>query len=455
MYIRLLCIIVMMFLSSLRGDLICQTNVWIGGNSFWAINANWSLGHIPTSGEDVEITAIDSKVTIQNNTDALARTLVLSEILNITVDASLTLSVNNDSIDVFVMDGVGASCTVNGKLAIMDTKLSCLKLLDGIFQLTGFLTISEFQGVFGKGVEVTADGVFVNNGDIDVSTSFPITSAGILNKGMFTNNGIIQITGASVHNSSNNTLFTNLSTLILTNAMFFNSQNAEIKNLGQINIQGSGEFLNRISGVLSGTGTITSPQIVNRANIEPGNNSIGTLTFNGFLDNDKIGTSLPKLRMGIDGPSGPGVINGNDQIVVIGDVDLDSDLNLIVDPNYEPNLLDTFILVTYTGQITSYFDQTPNNWVIDTSFEGQIRAYKPCFGTPLNSWIADTSENDWHGAANWFLGIVPDPCSSVLVPFSNDSVRVQDGNLAVAHLLEIHAGIFEVESGAELIVVGN
>lgn len=53
-----------------------EVNTWLGGDSQWNINSNWSLGHIPLACEDVIIT--DGNITLGTN-DAVARSLTITD----------------------------------------------------------------------------------------------------------------------------------------------------------------------------------------------------------------------------------------------------------------------------------------------------------------------------------------------------------------------------------------
>src|ERR1700737_2890637 len=43
------------WLEVLEGRIVPMTNTWTGGNADWSIIADWSQGHTPVAGEDVQI----------------------------------------------------------------------------------------------------------------------------------------------------------------------------------------------------------------------------------------------------------------------------------------------------------------------------------------------------------------------------------------------------------------
>src|SRR5262249_18685872 len=49
--------------------LLSVTNTWTGGNGDWSTSSNWSQGHTPVSGEDVQITN-GATVSHSNNSTA-------------------------------------------------------------------------------------------------------------------------------------------------------------------------------------------------------------------------------------------------------------------------------------------------------------------------------------------------------------------------------------------------
>ena len=71
-----------------------STNTWIGGDSQWNMDSNWSLGHIPVICEDVIIT--NGSTNIGTN-DAVARSVTISSSGNMDLSGSLMIQGSDDS----------------------------------------------------------------------------------------------------------------------------------------------------------------------------------------------------------------------------------------------------------------------------------------------------------------------------------------------------------------------
>ena len=71
----------------------------------------------------------------------------------------------------------------------------------------------------------------------------------------------------------------------------------------------------------------------------------------------------------------------------------------------------------------------------------------------ITTWTGAAANNDWHTAANWSSGTVPDVCNEVIIPNGANCI-ISNGNTGECFLIQIDAGAnFEVNGGLD--VIGN
>ncbi|RMF82352.1 MAG: hypothetical protein D6744_06125 [Planctomycetota bacterium] len=121
------------------------------------------------------------------------------------------------------------------------------------------------------------------------------------------------------------------------------------------------EFVRLDAGTLSGSGTITTPQLVNAGgSVEPGN-SAGVLTVAG----DYVQQAGGELRIELGGPQ-PG--SQHDQLVVQGDAALAGALRVLPIDGFVPQLGQSFVILTAGGLSGTFAEVTgPGAWSVDYS----------------------------------------------------------------------------------------
>lgn len=131
------------------------SNTWIGGNSLWNIDANWSLGHIPLACEDVIVTNGDINLGIN---DAVARSVTITATGYINITGALIIQ-GSDGFS-FISEE-GSAIDNEGSIEIYslnDTAAS----ISGIVSNTGVVIINHPSGSIH--MEIIGNGNWSNEG---------------------------------------------------------------------------------------------------------------------------------------------------------------------------------------------------------------------------------------------------------------------------------------------------
>lgn len=131
------------------------TNTWIGGNSDWNVDANWSLAHVPDICEDVVIT--NGNVNIGTN-DAVARSVTITNSGYLGVSGSLMIKGSDGSS--FIAE-VGSSSDISGSMEIFSLNGNAVSISGSIIN-TGSVSISHPKGLIH--IELIGNGLWTNVG---------------------------------------------------------------------------------------------------------------------------------------------------------------------------------------------------------------------------------------------------------------------------------------------------
>jgi uncharacterized protein YbbK (DUF523 family) len=252
-----------------------------GGNNLWTNTANWSLGHVPTSGETVTDTGA-LNITLSSGAQAVNA---------MSVNNGGTLTISGGSL-AFTNNSTATNVTINGGVLTANPVLTIsgnLTMSSGTLNGTGGVTVNGAMNWTG--------GTIGGNGGITtVAASGTLTISGSTDK----------VLTAQV--------LANMASATWTGTGNINSgQGATFQNNGTFDTQNNGSFNNSLGGVppafnnagtftkSAGGGTTTfSGQFANNNGMVNANN--GTLQFNaGYI---QLGTSTLTLNGGNLGASG-------------------------------------------------------------------------------------------------------------------------------------------------------
>lgn len=186
-------------------------------------------------------------------------------------------------------------------------------------------------------------------------------------------------------------------------------------------IYSEGSILNVGEGKIIGNGNVNFSSMSNTMNISPGF-EIGQLNINSSL----INTETSNITIEIAGNEGIGLVNGNDNVNVVGDLTLNGKLT-VTSMNYTPSLGDEFVIMNYSGTLTGQFTSFDfdNDFTIDYSTLGVV---KLLYTGTLS--VADFSLGE--------IAIYPNPASDIITIKTSDKVKkVQVYNLLGVKVLEL------------------
>ncbi|MEM6770040.1 MAG: hypothetical protein AAF597_05600, partial [Bacteroidota bacterium] len=276
---------------------------WTGNVSDdWYTAANWSPAIIPSFDYDVLIPAVTNDPIISSNGagEARCRSVQIMENATLTNDFSITVSgaldtaiavtgtlVNNAQLTVFDAGRYGICINPIGSFTNTGTvdHPGTANLGNDFFRNRGTAsnagTIS-IQESGDEGFENFTEGVFVNDGMINIGTSNNSAinfGAGFRNAGQFTNNDNGQINIAKIGNG----------------AGLVNFNSGTFTNDGQINLgQGS-------TGAIAGVGLENQGALNNNATINIDNSGLGGIRLNG---NSGTLTNAGDVFIGLNGTVG-------------------------------------------------------------------------------------------------------------------------------------------------------
>ena len=439
---------------------IASVNIWSApSNGNWNTVGNWSLGHVPTSGE----TVLFNGTSIKNCTFDVSPTVT-----NFYIEGSysgamtlagqiLTLSGN------FIHYGQG---TVNfGNGITMNGNTSTFYIGSGVGTITASSCSLILNGITGMSMYIAVD---LPLKTLTLGASAKVTTSGV---------GNIGVTGTTPFTLGNNSTFTNnaasLTLVQLTSAPIWLLGTGYVWN-------GSGSIViypGKNSGVISVTIPTVTYTGTGNCNIADGQTSSPTCSFTGDFN---IGTSNLQILSGYS-TTALCTWNFNNNIITCGSFNVNngSALSAAHTINYGGS---TFNVVSYSGTNTTVIGHIENfqtsvwncagNWLYSTksvinpgtstvnitntstiTANGQpfytlilnapgkvftlasnafVDSYFVTAGTlaqagyfiydttGLNVWSASSAGN-WNTAGNWSLGHVPTSGESVL--FSSASVN--------------------------------
>jgi len=231
-----------------------DTNIWVGGDSKWNINSNWSLGHIPRRCEDVIINA-PNNVAITSGNIAEARSIAIMSGSTFLIETGASLTIDMQNIQYKIGLNNMGEVTMEGDLNIRNSFSAwCIGNYGSNFTNSGNITISNLIG----------------NNAVGIGCS----GASFMNAA----NGVISISD-----------FQFISSASITNAV-----NSHFENLGVINIHKAGSFANLGGAQFDNYGTITSDSVMAGQAMNLGSNSMfhnhntGNLIFTNSLQNGSL-----------------------------------------------------------------------------------------------------------------------------------------------------------------------
>jgi hypothetical protein len=153
-------------LEALEGRVLLATNMWnvsVGGS--WQTATNWSLGHVPTNGEDVVIPALSGNQTITYTSAASTiQSLTTSDNVVLssgTLDVTETIQTESPNVQVTLQGAtLGGNVTLasgsqvvwtSGKLSSGITNAGTLTISGSSLDLSGTLTNTGTINVTGSG----------------------------------------------------------------------------------------------------------------------------------------------------------------------------------------------------------------------------------------------------------------------------------------------------------------
>lgn len=370
-----------------------QTTYTFTTTGDWSNPTNWDVYpgyeiniedtvNIPSNLEVTVDLSILNYGTITGNGNIISNDII-QNFGEMTIGGEMT---NNNLIENYDDTG-GGTITINGKVINNGTLTSVGTIINNGFisnRVDGLITNDR---VLTNNDRIDNYGEFRNNSILNDSkklTNYGIFSGGFIinlgtitnsNDAEFTSNGIKNMVGSTLYNHgmfTNNGKITNyVSTVINTSGFFQNNGildgDGTITNSGTlinewqiytINFWNTGCFVNNYwfqltggyfihSGELKGTNIAHKGYINNSAKLSPGYPlGIYTLDFN--FTNTLDGT----LNIEIGGTGTPGV--DYDQLSVIGDANLDGKITIRYLNNYEPEIGDSFTVLT-ASNITGTF----------------------------------------------------------------------------------------------------
>ncbi len=266
-------------------------NIWTGSFNYWWHNAqNWSLGHIPTAGEDVIITSAGyhpPKCAASYN----------EECYSLTIEAGAALNIEDDHL------------VVNGPVDIYGE----LAMINASAELTCY---GDFAWHSGSTANITNSNAFINvygNWNFNTGANANLTTGFVDFKGTsnswiraystncsFYNLRIYKTGGASarVSNLCTNDLVVNNLTFVTTGAILHSLSNFNIVMKGAFNYYGTFDFTQNAN-----TGSVVFDGITQGIN----NYSSGSGIFNNIVFSSTASTTLY-----------------NEPITVMGDLTIES-----------------------------------------------------------------------------------------------------------------------------------
>lgn len=469
--------------------LVCNStadgkNHWRGTVSdSWNEPGNWSDG-IPDAGDDVVIAEANDAPTV-SAADAVAKsvTIISGGMLRISSAGVLTVNGaasqgilnegilhNNGAIQVGNISGTGASAIKN--TGSFNNNLGATLRLDRSTGTALYNVSNQFTnagniiigGSYASGVDgLDNTGAFTNSatGRIYIDR---VTTAGIYNNGaQFVNHGAIYIGALSAGNTItwgiyNDKVFTHVEgriqidrvqSAIAVAAQSFNSYDSVIIGTNttvpvMIATQGSGSFVNKAEGILTGAGTIDPARfLAEGGRLLPGI-PVGLVTFTG---NNNFGDT--RLAMDVNGVEE----NSNlfDQVVVERTATLGGTLDLVI--NYMPTGGDVITLLRATAVQGSFatVNGLASNWNIEYTATAVLLKYSGA-ARIISTWTGAVSD-DWNTAGNW-TAAVPSAATDAIIPAISRFPIITTTN-AVARAITIEAGgALRVAANARLSING-
>ncbi len=262
-------------------NIYSQTNTWDGSASTsWTVAANWSLGHVPLSTENVVIPSVPANQPLLAGTNGVCNTL--------TVNSGATLTLSATTLNNALLTASG-SATINGALTIGGTATTTAKLI--VVNIT-WASGSSMTGGQNGSIEVSGNWEFSAGSAVSMgscgATFNGSANTEIISKSSNSSFSFIVINKTSGHtvsisSTSTATLKINISLTILTGSTLLGQ--ADITTILGNNLYNSGHF-SFSSGTVSlekSSGTqviqVNSGDLFNNLTINCG----GTVTINNYL----------------------------------------------------------------------------------------------------------------------------------------------------------------------------
>ncbi len=255
------------------------TNVWDGSfNHYWHNANNWSLNHIPTADEPVEIPNVGYQpVAIDFNDEACA---------SLTIQSGVTLNMYDQTLD------IGTDLIVNGQIAFVQgaAEYSYINVMGGVFWNSGstinVTASNSFINVYGDWSFNAGSNANATLGFVDFrGTSDCWIRSYSNNTSAFYNLRIYKSGGAAakVSNICSDDLVVNNLTYVTTGAIYQSWSNYNLVMKGAFNYYGTFDFT-----VFGNIGSVVfdgNSQSIN-------NYSSGSGTFNNVVFSSSTGTTL-------------------------------------------------------------------------------------------------------------------------------------------------------------------
>ncbi|WP_289045095.1 T9SS type A sorting domain-containing protein [uncultured Olleya sp.] len=331
-------------------NLKAQTTYTYSGNGNWLQSSNWSPSYPGTTIAAGDIAVLNGDVLI---TSALAinGTLVISNNTTTSIDYFFTISgvLNNEGnlmfLDGAIVNNQSTAVINNSSVIINDSQIDNYGVINnnvtGIFDSKGFN--NRTIGIINNEGVIDIYGSLNNYGEINnFGNLINFGDAGIKNfEGVLTNNGTIEDSRILLNYATliNNGFLDNASSNdyggSLANYGTF-TNNGILDNVGSTNDGGGVLFSN---GILNGVNTIHSADFINYGVLSPGNSS-GTYIFDDSFSNFSSVDYSATVQIELEG------ILNYDKVEVANTATLDGILEVNLLSDFEPNLGDTFTILT-------------------------------------------------------------------------------------------------------------
>ena len=422
------------------GNIIFWSNL-AGGN--WNLDANWLGGTAPAADQYAVINVASDIITITMDTPETVAGVEIQNNLEILDGGLLTIDdlgaggTSTITGSVFTLNGTGpgdglrtnvdtliAAQTswnagdLSGNRPITIHQVGSLNIGPTAGNLDTILLHNSETGSTWSGGLAAGSGAITNTGTIDINGAFgspiPIdnTPLGTIIK---SDAGTTTLSGTV---TAGGNFQVGAGALRLTDPVAINGT-FDVASGATLQFSGSGLSA---GGIFQGLGTVdisTVAGFTTSGLIAPGNadSQIGTLTFNGDLDN--IGQILIEIQ------SLPGVAGVDyDRLVVTGNADLQGFMNLIGINEYSVTNGDTLVPITFGSSTTNTLTFGPVN--TETVFPNyNTFDLTLLLGTSqLINWTGGGDGINWTDPTNWDTGGVPGPLDDAVIGVGGFNVEI-------------------------------